>query len=175
MVDKVENGARGEVETKVTTFRQDVKEMDGGWRSLFGIELVIAFVLTATIAISGYLLRDDVSGLGQIYLAYLTGSVAILSFIIAAFAFVASVGDQRFKDAMKKTGVKNTLSVDFCWTAILMGTVFLISVIGAFLSGFIPDVLSIMLFLACTFFFTWGVMNIVMITTNSLRLLWRLT
>ena len=151
----------------VSTLLQEIQNC-GGFRSQISWEFALAMVfsiITATIC-----LVFEIEPPPSIYSAIFTASAAMLGLTVTAYSLILSIGSDDFKKVFHRHESFRKLRVSFSLTAIVLGVAILVSIIfltiSPLLTPYSPIVVAMAMF-PCL----WGVFSIVMIVSNSLRMI----
>ncbi len=140
----------------------------GGLKSLVSCEVYISAAIAAVVVIAG-LLTDFVPP-SSVFSTMFTASAAMLGLIIASYSLVLNAGDKEFKKIFYKDYSFKNLRVDFSMTALYLGGSSVINLLAFVLYDLIvpisPYVAAIGVFMCML-----GLLSIVVLMTNSLRLL----
>ena len=160
--------------SEIPSFIEEIRDI-GGIKGIIGIEFYVSlfFTVMTTIIIlylehTGVNLMPELSPLFSIFLAT---SGALLGFVVAAFALTLSVGSDPFKKMFHDSEWFKELRIDFSLTAMLIGICAVVSIFGLLLANSVPYLLLATIFLLSMFFFLWGIMNIIVLITNSMRVM----
>jgi len=150
------------------TLRAAVKRK--GYRAAINCESGLAFAFSAIVCYTLVALDirviDEISSILQIYVV---ACMALMGFIIAAYALILMVGDQKFRDAFFKHRFFKNIQVAFCVIMLLIGVCVPVSVVGILSVSSISFIYAISIFFTATFLFTWVMLAAIVVMTNSLR------
>ena len=149
--------------------RKEISEF-GGFRSMVGIEVIFSIILGGIVGILTfcYDIRID----PQAYSIMATASAPLLGMTLAGYALLMNIGSEKFKRTFVKNPYFHLLRLDFSIAAIILGSSCLMNLscfILAPLVGNSPLTMAI-----CLTFFTCGVLYVVVLLSNSLRMIGRI-
>lgn len=140
----------------------------GGFKSLVGVETCISCLIAIIALLIGLFI--DYQPPISVFIAMFTSSAAMLGLIIASYSLVLNAGDKDFKKVFYGDDSFMNLRVDFSMTSIYLGCS---AIINLLISLFYNPISLYMSFIVpiCVFLCILGLLSIVVLMTNSLRLL----
>ena len=152
----------------VETLRDELKEC-GGIKEVIGIEFLIAFFVSIISTI--FCEYKGFEPPAMFYTTVFTASAAMLGLTITAYSLTLSIGSDNFKKVFYAHKSFKKIRIQFSITAIVLGFSATAGIVFCLIEGTIPEPFDCLTILIVLLPCLWGVFNIVMILSNTLRII----